>query len=76
VFKLSKIFLDDILPSTGTAVIAEADFDPATGLLHYGDCKVVHISRVREATAVPVVVKPVDSTPAPSPIVRKGPQRK
>lgn len=70
--KLSKVFLVDIAPSTGAATVTDAEYDPATGLVHY-DGKVTHISRVREATLVRDAVKqPV----TPAPIVRKAPPRK
>lgn len=73
--KLRKIFIDDVLPSTGAATIAEAEWDVENGVLYFGAGKVVPFCRVREAEVVPVE-KPAESTPVPAPIVRKGPAKK
>lgn len=81
--KVSKVFLSDILPSTGTALLVNAVVDLQTGIVFYevdGKCKATHVSRVREMTFDDVACHPygklVESTPAPAPIVRKGPTRK
>jgi hypothetical protein len=70
--KLSKVFLVDVAPSTGAATVNEAEYDPTTGLVYYGEDKVTHISRVREATHVKTSTQPA----TPAPIVRKVPPRK
>lgn len=73
--KLRKIFTHDVVPQLGVSMILEGDYDPATGLVYFGEDGVVHITMVRAATAArPIQTSTQPATPMPT--VRKGPTKR
>jgi hypothetical protein len=75
---VKRLFLYETSPYLRTSCIEVAEWDPEARRFYVGDLCLPE-SAAKEWIVVqtkPAEAKPVDSTPAPAPTVRKGPPRK